>query len=272
MRNISSVAGGVVIGAAIMFGALELLREDDGAAPQQSVEPTSPPPQAAADPTREAADKQPPKIPLAADAAFVGMQVQGITPAVALALGLEGGGGVLVRDVALGGPSAEAGFRRGDLIVRFAGHDVDTFEALVAVVAGLKSGHGVKATVLRRGAKVELTMKTGAWAPSWRISNGAFATLPAVGLTLASLTEKIRDVFSLRWGSTGVVITLVDLEKSIDMDLRRGELILQVNQEAVWLPDQVLAKYGEAKKKGLHKILLLVEGPGGYRFSLLPVR
>ena len=208
----------------------------------------------------------------AAEAAFVGMQVQGITPAVAAALGLEDEGGVLVRDVALGGPSAEAGFRRGDLIVRFAGRDVDTFEALVAVVKGLKAGQGVTATVLRRGAKVELTMKTGVWPPSWRISAGAFATIPAVGLTLAALTKKTRDVFSLRWGSTGVAITLVDAEKSADMDLRRGELILQVDQEAVWMPDQVVAKYREAKKKGRQKLLLLVEGPGGFRFSLLPVR
>ena len=95
---------------------------------------------------------------------------------------------------------------------------------------------------------------------------------PAVVLAFAALTEKIRDVFSLRWGSTGVVITLVDLEKSLDMDLRRGDLILQVNQEAVWLPDQVLAKYREAKEKGLKKILLLVESTGGFRFSLPPVR
>ena len=115
-------------------------------------------------------------------------------------------------------------------------------------------------------------MKTGAWHPSWRIADNAFATIPAVGLTLAALTKKTRDIFSLRWGSTGVAITLVDPEKSADMDLQRGELILQVNQEAVWMPDQVVAKYRQAKKKGLQEILLLVEGPGGFRFSLLPVR
>ncbi len=207
-----------------------------------------------------------------AEAAFVGMQVQGITPVVAAALGLKGVGGILVRDVALGGPSAEAGFLRGDLIVRFAGREMDTFETLVAVVKGLKAGQSVKATVRRNGAKVELTMKTGVWHPSWRIANGAFANLPSVGLTLAALTKKTRDVFSLRWGSTGVVITLIDPEKSTDMDLQRGELILQVNQDTVWLPEQVLAKYRQAKEKGLTKILLLVEGTSGYRFSLLPVR
>ena len=271
MRNISYLVGGIAIGAAIMFGALELLREDDPAGSPGPVAQTPPPPATTAAPTRKGPDNKPSEAPLAG-AAFVGMQVQGITPVVAAALGLEKASGVLVRDVALGGPSAEAGFRRGDLIVRFAGRDVDTFETLVTVVKGLKADQDIKAKVVRRGAEVELTMKTGAWAPSWRITNGAFANIPAVGLTLASLTGKIRDVFSLRWGSTGVVITLVDLEKSVDMDLQRGDLILQVNQEAVWSPDQVVAKYREAKEKKLQKILLLVEGPGGFRFSLLPVR
>ena len=51
-----------------------------------------------------------------------------------------------------------------------------------------------------------------------------------------------------------------------------GNAGLQVNQDTVWLPEQVLAKYREAKEKGLTKILLLVEGTSGYRFSLLPVR
>ena len=41
---------------------------------------------------------------------------------------------------------------------------------------------------------------------------------------------------------------MVEPEKSADVDLQRGDLILEVNQEAVWMPDQVLAKYYEAKK------------------------
>ena len=93
----------------------------------------------------------------------------------------------------------------------------------------------------------------------------------ALSLTVASLTKKVRKTFGLRWGSNGVVISLVNKEKAKDMDLRRGELIVRVNQNNVWQPRQLMAKFQEAKKNGL-KHLLLVEGVNGFRFSLLPVR
>ena len=210
--------------------------------------------------------------PAAAEVGFTGMQVQEISPEVAAALGLEKAEGILVRDVAQGGPADKAGFMRGDLIVTFSGRDIDTLQRLVSVVGGIKAGQKVPVTVLRRGSKVSLTLKAGKRAEKWRVSKAAFATLPAVGLTLSAITGKVRASFGLRWGSNGVVITLVDMTKAQDMDLKRCEVILQVNQDDVWIPDQVLAKYRQAKKKGAKHLLLFVDGFGGYRFSLLPVR
>lgn len=207
-----------------------------------------------------------------AEAAFIGMHVQGMPPEASAALGLKSPNGVLVRDVALGGPSAKAKFRRGDVIVKFADKDIDTFEKLLSVVGGLEAGQKVKATVVRAGAEVELTLETGKWPDGWRIVKGGFGSIPEVGLTVAALTEKVRKTFGLRWGSNGVVISLVNKEKAKDMDLRRGELIIQVNQHNVWQPRQLMAKFQEAKKNGRKFLLLLVEGVNGFRFSLLPVR
>ena len=51
----------------------------------------------------------------------------------ASALGLKETIGVLIRDVALGGPADMAGFRRGDLIIEYANQKIDTFEKLVKV-------------------------------------------------------------------------------------------------------------------------------------------
>lgn len=209
---------------------------------------------------------------IAAEVGFTGMQVQGITPELALALGLKKAEGVLVRDVALGGPADKAGFMRGDLIIVFAGKNIDTFKRLVSAVGGIKVGQKVLVTVLRRGSKVSLTLKADKRPAKWRVTKGAFAIMPMVGLTLSTITAKVRKSFKLRWGSNGVVITLVDKEKTRNMDLKPGEVILQVNQEDVWMPDQVVAKYRQAKKKGIKHLLLFVNGIGGYRFSLLPVR
>lgn len=217
----------------------------------------------------------------AGEAPFVGMQIQGLSPEVAGALGLGGTSGVLVRDVALGGPADEAGFRRGDLIVEIAGKPVQSFEHLVSLVGAMMPGASVAATVQRDGgARATLNLKAGTWPEAWRDAPGKFAILPDLGLTFSSITPKIRQQFGVRWGSTGVLVTLVDDTKVQAMerpvDLKRGEIVVQVNQQPVWQPDQVLAAYAEARKAGRAVLLLLVEGTegsrNGFRFSLLPVK
>ena len=212
-----------------------------------------------------------PQAAAAADSGFLGMHVQGMSPETAAALGLKSANGVLVRDVAVGGPSDQAGIRRGDLILKFAGQAIDTFERMIKVAGATRPGQEAKIELLREGKPVTLTMKMGAWTEAWRVGAGAIASHPESGLTLAALTDKLRKGFGLRWGSLGVVVTLVDPDRS-DIGLRRGDLIAQVNQDSVWKPDQVIAKYNAAKAAGRKELLLLVERIDGFHYMLLPVR
>ncbi|MBC8338928.1 MAG: PDZ domain-containing protein [Alphaproteobacteria bacterium] len=207
----------------------------------------------------------------AAEKGFIGMQVQGMSEKIAKALGLKSKHGVLVRDVALGGASDKAGFQRGDLILEFGGTKIDSFETMAKAASATKPGQKIKVAILRAGKPVSLILETGKWTPAWQISKSAVASLPASGLTMASLTPKLRKGFGLRWSSIGVVVTLVDPDRT-DISLRRGDLIVQVNQQDVWVPDQVVSAYKEAKKNGRKTILLLVERVDGFRFMALPVR
>ena len=100
---------------------------------------------------------------MADDGAFVGLQVQGISPAVGDALGMPGAGGVLVRDVALHGPAAMAGIRRGDLIVRIGNIPIATFDDLVKTVQGLKISAEVAVHVRRGSETAILTLRPGPW-------------------------------------------------------------------------------------------------------------
>ncbi|NQV83306.1 MAG: PDZ domain-containing protein [Rhodospirillales bacterium] len=206
-----------------------------------------------------------------AETGFIGMQVQGMSVKIAQALGLQSVNGVLVRDVALGGASNKAGFKRGDLILEFDGKKIESFEHMVKAAGATKPGQKVKVAILRAGKPMTLSLTLGKWAPPWQITKSAVASQPASGLTLASLTQKLRKGFGLRWGSIGVVVTLVDPDRT-DIGLRRGDLIIQVNQQDVWLPEQVVKAYNEAKAKGRKELLLLVERVNGYRFMALPVR
>ena len=208
---------------------------------------------------------------LASEIGFVGMQVQGVTAEIYEALGLKGDKGVLIRDVALGEASDKAGFKRGDLIQVFAGERINDMQSMIDAAGTVLAGETIKVSVLRAGKTITLPLKLGKWKASWLVSNSAFATLPASGLTFASLTKKVRKGFDLRWGTIGVVVTLVDPEQK-ELGLRRGDLIVQVNQKNVWLPVQIVSAYKEAKKLGRKKILLLIERFNGFHFMLLPIR
>lgn len=212
----------------------------------------------------------------AAEAAFFGMQLQGMETEMADALGLDRVHGVMIRDVALGGPSDRAGFKRGDLIVRFGGKDIDSLKQLVTIAGKTQAGETVPATVSRGGGEVDLALETGKWPKGWRIKRDAFFNLPEIGVTLAAVTPKVRKQFGLRWGSIGVLVTLIDKTKTVGMDLRKGDVVVQVNQQQVWNPKQVAGAYRKAKSDGQKSLLLLVEGMegvrNGFRFSSLPVR
>jgi len=203
---------------------------------------------------------------------FVGLQVQGVNSATMAALGLDAVKGVLVRDVAAGGPADLAGIRRGDLLLKLAGQEIDSTEQLLQVVNKTTSDQIVPVSVFRAGKTVELRVKLGPWPQARKVDRDATGILPEAGLTMVALTPKMRDRFSVRWSSVGVLVTLVDESKVAGIGIKRGEIIHQINQEDIWLPDQVIARYKQAKTAKRPSLLLLIEGAEGFRYMTLPVR
>ena len=209
--------------------------------------------------------------PVAARSGFTGMQIQGMSAKIAQALGRETLDGILVRDVALGGPADKAGIKRGDLILIYAGKKIDSFKSMVLAAGSTKPGQQVKVSLIREGKPLDLTLTLGKWTDPWLVTKTAVAAIAPLGLTMATLTKKMRKGLDLRWSSTGVVVTLVDQEKKF-MELVRGDIIVQVNQVEVWLPEQVVAKYLAAKKAKQKNLLLLVERANGFQYMSLPVK
>lgn len=210
-------------------------------------------------------------VPAAAESGFTGMQIQGMSMKIAKSLGLKSADGVLIRDVVLGGASDKAGFKRGDLILNYGGKRIKDFATMVKAAQATKPGQTLKVDILRNGKPMTLSLTLGNWTDPWLIKKSAVASLPASGLTMASLTQKLRKGFGLRWGSIGIVVTLVDPDRK-DIGLRRGDLIVQVNQKDVWLPSQMIAEYKAAKKAGRKELLLLIERVNGFFFMPLPIR
>lgn len=210
--------------------------------------------------------------PAVAEFGFSGMHVQGVNTSIAKALGLLKAEGVMVMDVALGGPADFAGVKRGDRITKFHGTHIDTFKCLVKVVTGTKPGQTIALHVIRATGEFDLKLKLGTKPVSWKIAKEAVINFPAIGITLAAITQKIRQRFKIRWGSVGVLVTLIDPELASRMLLNRGDVIVQLNQKDVWLPSQVLKAYNKAKVANVSQMLMLIERPDGFRYMMLPVK
>lgn len=116
------------------------------------------------------------------------------------------------------------------------------------------------------------TLTAAPWPEARKITKGAFASLPGVGITVAALTEKVRTRFNIPWGSTGLLVTLVAPGASSTFSLKRGDVIEQINQQPVWHPDQMLTLYEQAKDEGRAFLLLMVQNTQGYTFQKLAVK
>jgi serine protease Do len=90
---------------------------------------------------------------------MVGMTGQEITPVLAKGLGLPRDWGILVADVAPGGPAASAGLESGDVVVGLNGGPVATLAQFVADVTMRSDGRPVQLDVLRGSATLTVRVR-----------------------------------------------------------------------------------------------------------------
>ena len=76
---------------------------------------------------------------------WLGVQIQPVTDEIAEAIGLDEARGALVGDVIEGSPAADAGIQVGDVILRFAGREIEEVRDLTRAVADAPVGEAYSA-------------------------------------------------------------------------------------------------------------------------------
>src|SRR3546814_1758130 len=84
-----------------------------------------------------------------------------VTEEIAESLGLKEASGAFVAGVVKGSPAEEAGFKTGDIILRFDGQEVPESRRLPRMVAETAVGKDAHVVIWRNGEKKELTVKLG---------------------------------------------------------------------------------------------------------------
>ncbi len=208
---------------------------------------------------------------------WLGVHVQNVTDEMASTLGLEEPMGALVASVAPEGPAGSAGIKPRDVILDFGGQSIRNMRDLPRAVANGTVGADVPLKVLRDGELLDLTVTLGRLPASEddeaiepEDSDGVKELL---GLTIEPLTADLRAKFEISGTVDGVVVTAVDPDSpAAKKRIEVGDVIVEVTQEAVHRPEEVVARLRAVEKSGRRKILfLLANADGDLRLVNVPI-
>jgi serine protease Do len=164
---------------------------------------------------------------------WLGVQVQRVTPELAKSFGLDRERGALVADVVTDTPAERAGIERGDIIVEFNGRKIEEMNDLPRVVAATPPGGEAEVKVLRKGQEKVVRVKVAEMKEE-RVAGGDGGTIEeGLGLTVQELTPEIARSLGLS-DTKGVVVSNVEEESPADeAGIRRGDVLLEVNQKKI---------------------------------------
>jgi serine protease Do len=205
---------------------------------------------------------------------WLGVQIQSVTDDIAESLQLDGAKGALVSRLNKDGPADKAGVEQSDVILRFDGKPVAEMRALPRIVAETPIDKEVDVVVWRKGKEVRLKVKVGELVETETASLTTEEPAPSrqssseiLGMALSTITPELRRQFEIKEGTQGVVITSIgDASPAAEKGVRPGDVIVEVNQEAVKSPAEIDAKVKAVQKAGRKSVLFLVERGGELRF------
>ena len=205
---------------------------------------------------------------------YLGVSLQPLDENIAASLGLPKDQGELVRSTVPGQAAARAGIQQGDVILRVNGQPANLDQTVSYLIANTTVGSRVPLDIIRDGrrqtvqvvvgqrpSEEELARQGGAEEDSTPMSPEApVAPGTALGLSLQSLTPQIGRAVGLPENSRGVIVTGVDpASDAAEKGIRRGDLIMSVNRQAVTTPQAVLGAVAAARTAGRTSVLLLVK-------------
>jgi serine protease Do len=208
---------------------------------------------------------------------WLGVRVQTVSPEIAETLGLGKPHGALVAGVTQGGPADRAGIQPGDVIVGFDNKPINEMRDLPRMVADTPVGELADVKVWRKGEVRDFHMKLGRLEEAEEKTAQASPTaevpakaVNALGLSLAVLNPALRDRYDIGAEVKGVLVTSVESDgPASEKGIAAGDVLVEVAQEEVANPQDVLRVVDKVRQAGKKSILLLLSRGGDLRFVAL---
>ena len=194
--------------------------------------------------------------------AFLGTELQDLTPQLVKQFNLSTSNGVLVTNVSEGSPAEKAGLKSGDVITQLNDSRVNSASQLVAQIASLRIGSNISLTYIRDGktykADTILTKRTEA-----PVSQAAFS-----GLSLKTLTKQDLQKYSYPANMTGLLVTgVVSNTEAAQIGIKPGMIVRSLNRVPVNTVEEFKKVYDSIQKGS--SMLILIATPNGSQYITL---
>lgn len=208
---------------------------------------------------------------------YLGVRLQPIDEDFAASLGLPKRRGELVQSVEDTSPAGRAGIKAGDILTKVNGKDVTADQTVSFLVANLEPGAQVPIEVLRAGNRSAITVTLGKRPTEAELQQQTQTFDPdaeepmapgesdgtieqKLGLQVIPMTPAIARSLGVPTETQGVVIAAVDPNAdAARKGLRRGDIILSANYQAVTSVETLLAQVQAADSEGREAILLRIQ-------------
>ncbi len=189
-------------------------------------------------------------------------------PAIARVYG--SGSGVTISSVVAGSPADQSGLKVGDTITTVDGHKVSKGSDLVDYIASRKPGTKVQLGFVRNGKPQEASVTTADRSKLFAARLGEdqgnedenTPKQSKLGITIRKVTPEMADRLDMEAGKGVIVQDVKPGSFAEDINLARGDIILQINKQPVNSEDD-FAKIESGLKSGQDVVFLVRQRGSG---------
>ena len=200
---------------------------------------------------------------------WLGVLIQDVTRDLAESFNMKKPMGALVARVLPNSPSEKAGFKVGDIIVKFNGYEVGDSSSLPPIVGRTRMNTGVPVEIIRNGKKRTLKVVIGELPTEEELASGeipnAASNVKSLGLVVRALD--VEEKKQLEEGQQGILVETVKEGAAAKSGLRQGDIILRVNNVAIESVAQ-FKKVVDGLPAGKSVPLLVQRGSGPHFLAL----
>ncbi len=163
--------------------------------------------------------------------------------------------GVVIDAVQEGGPAAKAGLRKGDVVVKANGREVNSVAQLRNLVAMIRPGKTVELDVYRDGNPKSIQIKVEELTDEKLAAMSGVMEIGSLKIGVRPLNEELATEMELEDIESGLVVVQIDRRGvAARLGLELGDVITEVNGEAVANGQEMLDALGSKSGRVQMKI------------------